>query len=110
MAMIISRDGNQWPRELGGKCVCVCVWVCVCGGGGVTLPRVGYPVALIGYRYSGRTAMCCSSGSLHIAWHISEGVYIYLLPAGSEQRGVLGIGGIPVPILPSCQDKKTIAL
>ena len=33
-----------------------------------------------------------------------------LLPTGSEERGVLGVGGIPVAILPSCQDMKTIAL
>ena len=36
---------------------------------------------------------------------------IILLPIGSEERGVLGFGSIPVAILPSCQDvKKTIAL
>ena len=34
----------------------------------------------------------------------------YLLPTGSEERGVLGVGSIPVAILPSCQDMKTIAL
>ena len=33
-----------------------------------------------------------------------------LLPALSEDRGVLGVGSIPVSILPSCQDMKTIAL
>ena len=33
-----------------------------------------------------------------------------LLPTGSEERGVLGVGSIPVAILPSCQDIKTIAL
>ena len=33
----------------------------------------------------------------------------YLLPTGSEERGVLGVGSIPVAILPSCQDMKTIA-
>ena len=33
-----------------------------------------------------------------------------LLPAGCEGRGVLGVGSIPVAILPSCQDLKTIAL
>ena len=26
----------------------------------------------------------------------------------SEERGVLGVGSIPVSILPSCQDMKTI--
>ena len=34
----------------------------------------------------------------------------YYPPAGSEEREVLGIGSIPVAILPSCQDMKTIAL
>ena len=29
---------------------------------------------------------------------------------GSEERGVLWVGSIPVAILPSGQDKKTIAL
>ena len=38
---------------------------------------------------------------------IAEGV---LLPTGSEEREVLGFGSIPVAILPSCQDMKTIAL
>ena len=33
-----------------------------------------------------------------------------LLPTGSEERGVLGVGSIPVAILPSCQDMETIAL
>ena len=33
-----------------------------------------------------------------------------LLPTGSEEKGVLGIGSIPVALLPSCQDMKTIAL
>ena len=33
-----------------------------------------------------------------------------LLPTGSEERGVLGVGSIPVAILPSCQDIKTITL
>ena len=32
------------------------------------------------------------------------------LPTGSEGRGVLGVGSIPVTILLSCQDMKTIAL
>ena len=36
-------------------------------------------------------------------------VYWNLLPSRSEERGVLGVGGIPVPILQSCQDMKTIA-
>ena len=33
-----------------------------------------------------------------------------LLPTGSEERGVLGVGSLPVVICPSCQDMKTIAL
>ena len=33
-----------------------------------------------------------------------------LLPTGSEERELLGAGSIPVAILPSCQDMKTIAL
>ena len=27
----------------------------------------------------------------------------YLLPTGSEERGVLGVGSIPLARLPSCQ-------
>ena len=34
----------------------------------------------------------------------------YLLPTGSEEREVFGLGGIPVAVLPSCKDMKTIAL
>ena len=56
MVVIISRDGDQWPRELGGKCVCV--WVGGWGGGVVTLPRVGYPVALIVYISIGEGQQC----------------------------------------------------
>ena len=33
-----------------------------------------------------------------------------LLPTGSEERGVLGVWSIPVAILPSGQDMKSIAL
>ena len=33
-----------------------------------------------------------------------------LLPNKSEERGVLGVGSIPVAILPSCQDINAIAL
>ena len=33
-----------------------------------------------------------------------------LLPNGSGERGVLGVGSIPVSILPSCQDVKIVAL
>ena len=34
----------------------------------------------------------------------------HLLPTGSEEREVLGVGSTPVAILTSCQDMKTIAL
>ena len=33
-----------------------------------------------------------------------------LLPTGSEEKGVLGVGSTPVAILPSSQDVKIIAL
>ena len=33
-----------------------------------------------------------------------------LLPTGSEEREVLGVGSIHVAILPSCQVIKTIAI
>ena len=36
--------------------------------------------------------------------------YIVLLPTRSEERGVLGVGSIPVATLPSYQDMKTTAL
>ena len=35
---------------------------------------------------------------------------IHLLLTGSEERNVLGVGSIPVVILPSGQDMKTITL
>ena len=35
---------------------------------------------------------------------------VFLLPTGSEERGVLGVGSIPVAMLPSRQDMKYIAL
>ena len=34
----------------------------------------------------------------------------YLLPTGSEEREVLGVGSILGAILPSCQDMKTVAV
>ena len=34
----------------------------------------------------------------------------YLLPTGSEEREVLGVGSMPVAILPSNQDMNPIAL
>ena len=36
-------------------------------------------------------------------------IYESLLPIGSEEREVLGVGSIPVGILPSCDDMKTVA-
>ena len=33
-----------------------------------------------------------------------------LLPTGSEERGVLGVGSVPGAILPSCHDVKNITL
>ena len=33
---------------------------------------------------------------------------LYLLPTGSEERGVFGVGSIPVALLPSCQDMKLL--
>ena len=37
-------------------------------------------------------------------------IFVTLLPTGSEEREVLGVRSIPVAILPSCHDMKTIAL
>ena len=34
---------------------------------------------------------------------------VNLLPTGSEEKEVLEVGSIPVALLPSCQDMKTIA-
>ena len=34
--------------------------------------------------------------------------HLYLLPTGSEKRGVLGVGSIPVAILPSSQYMKLL--
>ena len=42
--------------------------------------------------------------------HRAEREQLHLLPTRSKERGVLGIGSIPVAIPPSCQDMKTIAL
>ena len=41
---------------------------------------------------------------------ISKTISICLLPTGSEKRGELGVGSIPVAILPSCQKVITLAL
>ena len=35
---------------------------------------------------------------------------VYVLSTASEERGVLGVWSIPIPILPSCQDMKTICI
>ena len=40
----------------------------------------------------------------------NKGCSKLILPSGSEEREVLGVGSIPVAILPSCQDMKTIIL
>ena len=40
----------------------------------------------------------------------AEGKNSYLLPTGSEERGILRVGSVHVAIIPSCQDMKTIAL
>ena len=37
-------------------------------------------------------------------------ITVSLLPTGSEEKGVFGVGSIPVAILPSCQDVEIIAL
>ena len=37
-------------------------------------------------------------------------VKVSLLPTGSEESEVLGVGSIPIAILPSGQNMKTIAL
>ena len=37
-------------------------------------------------------------------------VFLRLLSTGRKEREVLGVGSIPVAILPSCQDMKSIAL
>ena len=47
---------------------------------------------------------------LQLAWRKHDIVRILnLLPSRSEERGVLGVGGIPVALLQYCQDIKTIA-
>ena len=39
---------------------------------------------------------------------LSSSAARHLLPTGSEEREVLGVGSIPVPILPSCQYMKML--
>ena len=52
--------------------------------------------------------------SVNCLTHVNEvevGIGLqYLLPTGSEERGVLAVGSIPNAILPSCQDVRIIAL
>ena len=36
--------------------------------------------------------------------------FMNLIPTGSKEREVLGLGSIPVARLPSCQDLKTLVL
>ena len=50
-----------------------------------------------------------SYGTMAFMFSNFTGISI-LLPTGSEERGVLGVGSIPVAILTSCQDMKTIAI
>ena len=48
-----------------------------------------------------------SGGANYGLWEVvTEGGHsrFDLLPTGSEERGVLGVGSIPVGILPSCPD------
>ena len=77
----------------------VCPTGGVGGGGGWWLKGTGstihiYPVNLL-----------CLDVNL-----LTANYFICLLPTGSEERKVFGVGSIPVKILPSCQDMKTIAL
>ena len=55
------------------------------------------------HSYTIRLASCT-----RIIIHLSQRKY--LLPTGSEEREVLGVGSTPVAILPSCKDMETIAL
>ena len=52
------------------------------------------------------------TASVPTPWPYSQELRVLrlLLPTGSEEREVLGVGNIPVAILPSCQDMKYIAL
>ena len=43
-------------------------------------------------------------------WGSRKSVYVCLLPTGSEEREVLGVGSIPVAKLSSCQGMNDIAL
>ena len=45
---------------------------------------------------------------IYMNMYIHVSLYIYLLPTGSEEREVLGVGSIPVAILPSCQYMKIL--
>ena len=56
-----------------------------------------------------RQKSCWLYGAIR-TWVYGDMAPIVLLPTGSEEREVLGVGSIPVAILPSCQDVKTIAL
>ena len=51
-----------------------------------------------------------SYGQSRFMYFYSAALNKCLLPTGSEEREVLGVGSIPVAILPSRQDMKTFAL
>ena len=40
--------------------------------------------------------------TIRTVWGKEKGSYLHLLPTGSEGRRLLGMGTIPVAILPSC--------
>ena len=56
-----------------------------------------------------RQKSCWLYGAIR-TWVYGDMAPIVFLPTGSEEREVLGVGSIPVAILPSCQDVKTIAV
>ena len=48
--------------------------------------------------------------AVYLWYHLFMGYHHNLLPTGSEEREVLGMGSIPVAILLSCLDMEHIAL
>ena len=52
----------------------------------------------------------CAGGAWITQVTVAQVSLHVLLPYGSEERGVLGLGSIPVAIFPSSQDMKSIAL
>ena len=65
----------------------------------VSIPHMMVPTGSVG----------CKTPNLCRGYYIQH-LFNHLLPTGSEERGVLRVGSIPVAILPSCQDMKTFAL